>query len=96
MTPFHKSAALVLSSSVAIAGCVQTSPDWDQHFGEAQRMTMAQQVINPDAGMKDMPQTVDGSASRESIVRYRQTFKEPPAPQNVFTIGVGSGSSGGR
>lgn len=56
-------------------------------------MMMAQQVLNPDAGTKTLPDAMDGAASRETVIRYRSTFKEPPPPQNVFTIGVGSGGS---
>ena len=85
---------LAVMGCAALGGCVQTTPEWDRHFGEAERMMMAQQVLNPDAGMKELPPAMDGSASRESVVRYRSTFKEPPAPQNVFNIGVGSGGSG--
>lgn len=91
MKPIQTAVALAVISSAALSGCVQTTPEWDSHFGEAQRMMMAQQVINPDAGMKEMPDSMDGGASRETVIRYRSTFKEPPAPQNVFTIGVGSG-----
>lgn len=87
-------AMLALPISAVLSGCAPTTPRWDQNFGEAQRMMMAQQVINPDAGMKELPSVMDGGASRESVIRYRSTFKEPPAPQNVFNIGVGSG--GGR
>lgn len=85
-------AALMMLSGAVLTGCAPTTPNWDQHFGEAQRMMMAQQVLNPDAGMKSLPDSMDGGASRESVVRYRSTFKEPPAPQNAFTIGVGGSS----
>ena len=83
--------ALAVLGSAALTGCAPTTPVWDSHFGEAQRMMMAQQVLNPDAGMKELPNSMDGGASRETVIRYRSTFKEPPPPQNVFTIGVGSG-----
>ncbi|MEO0316470.1 MAG: hypothetical protein RL404_147 [Pseudomonadota bacterium] len=95
MTPFKTNAALVLLSAAALAGCVQTTPHWDQHFGENERMMMAQQVLNPDAGTKALPESMEGGAARETVIRYRSTFKEPPPPQNVFTIGVG-GSGGSR
>ena len=87
-------AALVMLTGAVLAGCAPTSPHWDAHFGEAQRMMMAQQVLNPDAGMQDVPNSLDGGAARESVIRYRNTFKEPPAPQNVFNIGVGTSGSG--
>ncbi len=96
MNHFQASAALIALSGATLAGCAQTSPHWDQNFGQAQRMMMAQQVLNPEAGMKEVPNSMDGGASRETVIRYRSTFKEPPAPQNVFTIGVGSGGGGAR
>ncbi len=86
--------ALAVLGSATLTGCVQTTPVWDSRFGEAQRMMMAQQVLNPDAGMKEVPNSLDGGAARETVVRYRNTFKEPPPPQNVFNIGVGTSGSG--
>ncbi len=94
MNQLHTLASLMLLSGAILTGCAPTTPHWDQHFGEAQRMMMAQQVLDHDAGLKDLPTTMDGNASRESVVRYRGSFKEPPAPQNEFTIGVGSGGAG--
>lgn len=90
MKPIHTAIALAVLGGTSLTGCVQTTPEWDSHFSEAQRMTMAQQVLNPDAGTKALPDSMDGAASRESVVRYRTTFKEPPPPQNVFNIGVGT------
>ncbi len=87
-------AALVMLTGAVLTGCAPTTPQWDQRFGEAERMMMARQVLNPDAGMRELPTTMDGPASREGVIRYRNTFKEPPPPQNVFNIGVGSGGAG--
>lgn len=85
---------LLLTSAVAaLAGCAPTTPQYDSRFGQSVRMSMAQQVLNPDAASKDVPESKDGPAARETVVRYRNTFKEPPPPQNVFNIGVGSGQS---
>lgn len=85
---------LLLTSTVAaLAGCAPTTPQYDSRFGQSVRMSMAQQVLNPDAASKDVPESKDGPAARETVVRYRNTFKEPPPPQNVFNIGVGSGQS---
>lgn len=84
---------LLTSTTLVLAGCAPTTPQYDSRFGQSVRMTMAQQVLNPDAGSKDVPESKDGPAARETVVRYRNTFKEPPPPQNVFNIGVGSGQS---
>lgn len=85
---------LMASTAVAMqAGCAPTTPQYDSRFGQSVRMTMAQQTLNPDAASKNVPESMDGPAARESAVRYRNTFKEPPPPQNVFNIGVGSGQA---
>ena len=80
---------------VLSSGCAPTSPRYDSHFGESVRMLTAQQTINPDAGSKQVPEAMEGAAARETIVGYRDSFRDPPAPQNTFTIGVGSGSNSG-
>ncbi len=82
-----------------VSGCAPTSPRFDSHFGESVRTVTAQQVINPDAGTKPVPEAIEGTVARQTIVGYRASFREPPSPQNAFTIGLGSGSgssSGGR
>lgn len=91
--------AAAILATIAAAGCAQTTPDWESRFGQNARMTVAQQTLNPDAVTMQASEAADGQAVREGVVRYRQTFKEPPPPQNVFNIGVGSsagGASGGR
>ena len=74
-----------------LSACAQTTPRVDSRFGESTRMLIAQQTLNPDAGSKQVTESVDASAAREALVRYRTSFREPQAPQNVFTIGLGSG-----
>lgn len=85
---------LMTSTVVAMqAGCAPTTPKYDSRFGQSVRMTMAQQVIDPNAGSIEVPESMDGPAARETVIRYRNTFKEPPPAQNVFNIGVGSGQA---
>lgn len=84
--------ALALLASAALSGCASTTPEWDQHFGQVQRNTTAAQILYPNAGQKEQPLAMDGQAARETMTRYRGTFREPPPPQNVFNIGVGSAS----
>lgn len=86
---------LIASSAVLLlAGCAPTTPQYDSRFGQTMRLNLAQQTLNPDAASKDVPEAMDGPAARETVVRYRNSFKEPPPPQNVFNIGVGSGGTG--
>ncbi len=80
---------LAMSCLSGLAACVQTTTHWDRQFGESARMAAARQTLNPDAGQKDIPESMDGQASREAVGRYRNGFKEPPQNNNSFVIGVG-------
>ncbi len=82
---------VLLSVSVlsSLAACVQTTSRWDTQFGESARLAAARQTLNPEAGQKELPESMDGQASREAVGRYRNSFKEPPQNNNSFVIGVG-------
>lgn len=86
-----------LLASVALAGCATTkTPYLDQKFGEAVNTAKAQQTINPDASLNTDPVAgLDGQAADAVIDRYHKSYERPPAPTNVFTIGVGTGTGGG-
>ena len=78
-----------------LAGCAETTPYYDSRFGEAVTAVTAQQVLNPDASRNLEPvRGLEGQAAASTMDRYHKTFENPPAPVNVFTIGVGSGGSG--
>lgn len=77
-----------------VAGCASTTPNYDAKFGDSVRSALAKQTINPDAGKNPDPATgIDGKASRETLLRYQGTFREPPPVVNVINIG-GVGSTG--
>ena len=80
---------LCLAALFGLSACVQTTPHWDSQFGDAARMAVAQQTLNPDAGQKSLSESVDGNTSREAMGRYRSSFKEPQPNTSSFTIGVG-------
>lgn len=72
--------------------CLSTSPRLDARFGDAVNVAKAQQTLNPDASRnRNVVAGMDGKAAQETMVRYRESFKNPPPPANVFTIGVGTG-----
>lgn len=83
----------VAACAVTAGGCAPTSPRLDSRFGESVRTVTAQQILNPDAGAKDVPEAMDGSAARQAFVGYRASFRDPQSPQNAFTIGVGGSGS---
>ena len=79
-----------------LAGCAPTSPEFDRTFGETVPLLRAQQTLNANASVDNQKKSVDGvdgRAAREAINRYHKSFAEPPAPTNVFNIGVGTGTN---
>lgn len=80
---------LMLLTATLLTACVPTTPNWDSQFGDAARLSVAQQTLNPDAGSAQVSESVDGNASREAMGRYRSSFKEPQPNTSSFTIGVG-------
>jgi hypothetical protein len=69
--------------------CIATSPRLDARFGDSVNIAKAQQTLNPDASRnRNVVAGMDGKAAQETVVRYRESFKSPPPPANVFTIGV--------
>lgn len=74
---------------VTLCACAPTSPQLDKQFGDSVRQTRAQQVMNPQAGGDAPVNGVDGAVARESIGRYRSSFRELlPAPAPL-TSGTG-------
>jgi hypothetical protein len=72
--------------------CLAKSPRLDARFGDSVNVAKAQQTLNPDASKnRNIVAGIDGKAAQETILRYRESFKSPPPPANVFTIGVSSG-----
>src|SRR5512142_2088506 len=79
---------------ILLAACT-TTPDYDSKFGDAVREAKLNITSTPDAGKNpDLAMGLDGKAARNTMVRYQDTFKTPPAAANVTNIG-GSMSSGG-
>jgi hypothetical protein len=84
-----------LLASAALSGCAPTAPRLDASFGDAVNTAKAQQTINPDASQNTDPVAgLGGTAANAVIDRYNKSYEKPPAPTNVFTIGVGTDSTG--
>ncbi len=82
----------VLLASAALAGCATQTPQLDDKFGEAVNSAKALQTINPDASLNtDSVDGMGGRAAAAAIDNYHNSYKNPPTPINVFTIGVGGG-----
>ena len=84
--------ACATTSCPTFEACIATSPRLDARFGDSVNIAKAQQTLNPDASKnRNVVAGMDGKAAQETMVRYRESFKNPPLPANVFTIGVGTG-----
>ena len=77
---------------LATSGCALMAPDnLRLADGDSARALLAQQVLHPAAPLRHaglVPPT-SGRITRETADRLVYSFKEPPAPSNVITIGVG-------
>ncbi len=73
---------------LGLQACAPTTPQWDSRFGETVRLTSQQQTLNPNAGGDAPVNGIDGATGRESIGRYRSSFREPPPPAAPISIGV--------
>lgn len=95
MTTLQIATALTLVS--VLTACVEPAPRYEAEFGSATRATLKAQIINPNAGNNPDPVAgLDGQAARDAINNYQKSFAEPKPTENVFNIGVGNSSSGGR
>ena len=77
-----------------LVGCSAVTPNYDAKFGVALREAKLKMTINPNAGKNpDQVLGMDAKSARETILRYQNTFKEPPPVVNVINIG---GNIGGK
>jgi hypothetical protein len=83
---------LVAAALYQTAGCAPVAPVVDSSFGKSLNALKAYQIMYPDASATTAIPTLDGRAAKESMDRYYKSFTTPAPAQNVFTIGVGSGS----
>jgi hypothetical protein len=82
-----------------LAACNSVTPNYDAKFGNTVREARLKMTINPDAGKKpDMVVGIDGTAARETVIRYHDSFKTPPPVINAINIGgrIGSAAGGGQ
>ena len=87
-------AALCAGLSVALAGCLTSTPHWDATFGDSVNQIKEMQTLNPQATATTDPVAgIDGNAAAAAQKSYAKSFTAPPPPANSLTIGVGSSSS---
>lgn len=91
--PFFRSTMAVAISVLGLVACAPTTPRLDSQFGASTRTTLAQQIIDPAAASKNVPESVEGAVARESVERYRNSYRETSAAGDAFAIGLGSSRS---
>ena len=75
--------------SACASPMLQTTPQWDSHFGADVRIALARQVVNPEAGRNPDPVAgMDGRAARSAYERYQKASIETAPQPSSFTIGV--------
>lgn len=96
--PIDRKILLALSLAAALAGCNQgevASTGPVAQFGDANRMTMMAQVIDPDPQYAEPLQT-SASHAADAIDRFRtDKVKTPERVRSTQTISGGSGGSSG-
>lgn len=88
-------AIALLAGSLLLAGCEhnQAASEPLSTFGEANRQTMAAQVVNPDPQYEYLDPETSGEHAAQAIERYRQDkVKKPESVRS--TSGTGGGSGG--
>ncbi|WP_332671069.1 pilus assembly protein [Aromatoleum sp.] len=92
MNTFIRLAAPLLT--LALAGCVATSPKWDERFGEAARTITAQQVIAPDASKNtDTVAGIDGKAAQGAMGEYAKSFTVQEKKTSTLNVNFKDASS---
>jgi hypothetical protein len=86
--------ALCAGVTTTLAGCLTSTPHWDATFGDSVNQIKAMQTLNPGASANTDPVAgIDGPAAAAAQKGYAKSFTAPTPPSNMFTIGVGAGSS---
>jgi hypothetical protein len=76
--------ALWVLISVGVSGCMSTTPQWDQRFGESLTQIKAQQILHPVPAPAD-PQAggMDAQAAVRAQNQYLHSFDVPVEPQSA-------------
>ena len=81
-----KCAAVLAVASVGLSGCLSTTPQWDEKFGDAIDRVRTAQILHPvPDGADAQPPTLDGAAAVSAQGQYQQSFANPPEPKPTDT-----------
>jgi hypothetical protein len=83
-----KKIALFVLPLCVLAACASVTPNYDARFGDTVRSSLQAQTLNPNAQPNpDQVQSIDARAAVNTLGRYEDSFKAPPATFDVINIG---------
>jgi hypothetical protein len=85
-------AVLILSGFVLTSCETHREQVLNDNWGRSFQAIKTNQIISPDAGLKDLPVVdMDGIAAEKVLEKYHQSFAEKPPAQitNINISGVG-------
>lgn len=88
--------ALALPLGLALGACengMTAGVESASHFGEANRQTLAAQVIDPDPQYEYLDPETSGEHAAQAVERYRRDAVKKP---ERISASAGTGGSGGR
>ena len=85
----HRAAALLILAT-GLAGCANTTPQWESSFGNSVRASLAAQVIDPAAVRNTNPVNgLDNHAAMGIAAQYSSSYAQPAAAPAPMTTGKG-------
>ena len=83
-----KITGVIVAGLGLLAGCVSIHPEVDQRHGQAVTAARDAQMFNPQASQNpNAVAGIDGKAAKETMDRYLESFKSPPPPITVISVG---------
>ena len=95
----HIKSGLILGAGVLlVAGCTNDSvmSASASNWGEANRQTMAAQIIDPDPQYDTAVPASSGDHAADAVDRYNKDQVKKPEKVRTTNVGSGGGSSGGN
>lgn len=91
---------LTIATALLGAGCASldapVTPNYDTKFGDAVREARLKMTIDPNAGkVPDAVAGMDGVAAKNTLIRYQDSYKEPPPVVPTINIGGTFATGGG-
>lgn len=78
-----KAIFILVFVSIEAAGCMSTTPLWDERFGDAITQIKTAQILNPDAArVNTQLGRMDAGAAARAQDQYLRSFEKPSRPDS--------------